>query len=165
MLEGCVISCSISSLKMQHEVCSSLFIPGVFQNRTWAPNGNWALKPATEKRPSVLLFKSVLEPRYRVYEAELASRVKRRMRPSLRTIMCPKSPIIWCVKCARRTTQVRERGRGRSQMTSANAPSPLAVPNSRNLPSSSPPHCWHHLWMAPKASLLRNLHAFRNFTA
>ena len=30
-----------------------LFVLGDFQNRKWAPNWNWALKPATDKRPSV----------------------------------------------------------------------------------------------------------------
>ena len=28
------------------------FVPGDFQNKTWAPKWNWALKPATEKQPS-----------------------------------------------------------------------------------------------------------------
>ena len=33
------------------------FVLGDFQNRTWAPNWNWAFKPATEKQPSGLKLK------------------------------------------------------------------------------------------------------------
>ena len=41
-----------------------LFVLGDFQNRKWAPNWNWALKPATEKRPSGLLILGAARPHH-----------------------------------------------------------------------------------------------------